>query len=92
MTMSATTPTVGVDSAAIAGRMVRLRWHGTVETGRTARYTVFTSMDGKWYDERLFEVPATSATLPIVWKRIPKYVRVVVTDGSRNAQATVPIR
>ena len=92
MTMSATTPTVGVDVASIVKRTVRLRWHGTVEAGRTARYTVFTSMDGRWYDERIFEAPLTTAVLPIVAKRIPKYVRIVVTDGSRNAQATAPIR
>jgi len=92
MTMSSTAPSVAVDAASIVRRTVRVRWHGAVEAGRTARYTVFTSMDGRWYDERIFERPVTSAYLTIVAKRVPKFVRVVVTDGSRNAQATVPIR
>jgi hypothetical protein len=91
MTMSASAPSVRVDRATISGNTVHLKWSGRVEAGRTPVYTVFTSIGGTWFDERLFEVTGTSADLPILPKRRPTAVRVVVNDGSRNAQATVPL-
>lgn len=92
MAMSTVAPTVRIDSARIAANLLHLRWSGRTERGRSASYTVWTSRDGKHFDERLFEVAVTQAALPVLRGRRPVAVRVTIDDGSRNAQTTARLR
>lgn len=89
VTMSARAPVVAIDSARRSGRSVRVAWHGSGDRGRELLYSVFLSQDGKTYDDtRAFEQTAASAALYLPTKFYhPRFVKVVVTDGSRSSQA-----
>jgi hypothetical protein len=80
--------------ATVAGRNVSVAWRGNGEAGRTLLYSVFLSHDRKVFYEYSFERQAASAAF--VLRRHsnlkPRYVKVIVTDGSRSTESIAPLR
>jgi hypothetical protein len=94
MTMSKTAPTVAVDQARRAGRKIHVAWHGSGEARRELLYSVFLSSDRKVFYEWSFERPEThiDVTLRRHSTFRPRFVKVLVTDGSRSAEAVVALK
>ena len=94
MSMSKAAPAVAVDQARRVGRKIRVAWHGSGEARRELLYSVFLSSDRKVFYEWSFERPETHIDLTLrrhsTFK--PRFVKVVVTDGSRSAETVVALK
>ncbi len=94
MSMSKSAPAVTITHATFAGRRVSVAWRGSGEAGRELLYSVFLSHDRKVFDEFSFERPESSATF--ILRRHshlrPRFVKVIVTDGSRSTEVIAPLR
>lgn len=90
--MSREAPTVTIDSAHLTGSRLHLAWRGTGDPGRQLLYSIFLSRDGQLYDDSVFEQKATRADLPLLRGYHPRFVKVVVTDGTRSSQTIGRIR
>ena len=92
--VSKVAPKVSITRATVSGRKVNVAWRGSGERGRGLLYSVFLSHDRKVFYEYSFERPAPSATF--VLRRhsrlAPRYVKVVVTDGSRSSEVVAPLK
>ena len=89
MVMGKTLPRVAITRASVAGRKVHAAWRGSGDAGRTLLYSVYLSNDGKVFYEFSFERTPTSAdfTLRRHTTFRPRFVKVIVTDGSRSTEA-----
>ncbi|HET9392637.1 MAG TPA: hypothetical protein VFO29_03785 [Candidatus Rubrimentiphilum sp.] len=94
MTVSKIAPTVAVDRATRAGRKIHVAWRGTGEARRELLYSVFLSSDKKVFYEWSFERPETHIDLTLRRHSTfrPRFVKVVVTDGSRSAETIAALR
>ncbi|MBV8172775.1 MAG: hypothetical protein JO219_12685 [Candidatus Eremiobacteraeota bacterium] len=86
-------PSVRISAPAADARLgpvsrVTVRWSATGETDTPLLATVLYSPDGhRWYDQ-VFEQPVHSVDIAL--KRSQRhYIKVIVTDGSRSAQAAL---
>ncbi len=85
--MSTHAPSVAVTRATRSGREISVAWRARGDPGRELLYSLFLSHDAKIFYEAAFEQKAAHAVLSVPPKFDPRYVKVVVTDGSRSSEA-----
>lgn len=95
-TLSANPPKIEIlapsDGSSVTpqGGRVSVNWRGSGDAGKALVYTVLYSDDGgtRW-DERVFEQAATLARIVTSTESKQHAIKVIASDGTRSAEATV---